>query len=105
VTIRRALAEAEPAAYLPALAMALWGFAWVRTGDAAELSEALAAAREAIRIYEALVEELPDAFSSRLRSVRHTLADVLDGLGRTDEAAELRRQLDGDTDPERSATS
>ncbi|MDQ3988331.1 MAG: hypothetical protein M3291_03870, partial [Actinomycetota bacterium] len=47
VAIRRWLAEANPAAYLPALARGLWGFAWVRAAGGLELPEALAAAEEA----------------------------------------------------------
>ncbi|MEV6803021.1 hypothetical protein AB0M91_32455, partial [Micromonospora rifamycinica] len=58
---------------------------------------------EAVTIYERLTEKLPAVFAERLFVAYHTLAAVLDGLGRTDEAAELRRQLDeatGDgTDP------
>ncbi|WFE64257.1 hypothetical protein [Micromonospora sp. WMMD714] len=60
----------------------------------ANLAEALEATTEAITIYARLTEQLPAVFAERLFAAYQTLADVLDGLGRTDEAAELRRQLD-----------
>jgi len=94
--IRRRLAEANPAAYLPNLARGLWGFAWVRAAGGLELPEGLAAVEEAITLYQRLVEEIPEAFGRDLLSARTTLADVLDGLGREDEAADLRRQIGGD---------
>ena len=100
VTIYRRLAEANPAAYLPDLARGLWGFAWVRATVGLELPEALAAAEEAIAIYQRLVEETPEAFGNDLLSARYTLANILDGLGRHDEAAELRRQIGGDAAPD-----
>ena len=93
VTIRRRLAEAEPAAYLPDLAMALWGFASVRVGEAPELPDALSAVQQAVEIYEHLCLGLPAAFVGYLRAARTTQADVLDGLGRLDKAAEIRRHL------------
>ncbi len=100
ITIRRRLVEANPAAYLPDQARGLWGFAWVRATVGLELPEALAAAEEAIAIYERLAEEIPEAFGGDLLSARYTLADVLDGLGRHGEAAELRRQIGGDVTPD-----
>jgi len=99
VTIRRRLAEAEPAAYLPALAMALWGFAWVRAADQLDLDDALTAIQEATAIYRSLAETLPDAFTGYLRATVSTHADVLDGLGRPDEAEQLRRTLDEQDGP------
>ena len=56
--------------------------------------------KEAIAIYQGLTEEIPEAFGDSLLSARYTLADVLDGLGRQDEAAELRRQIGGDAAPD-----
>jgi hypothetical protein len=77
----------------------LRGFARVRAAGGLELPEALAAAQEAIALYQGLAEDIPDAFGGHLRSARHTLADILDGLGRHDEAAKLRRQIGGDAGP------
>ena len=86
--------------YLPDLARGLWGFAWVRAAVGLELPEALAGAEDVIDIYQRLTEEIPEAIGDSLLSARYTLADVLDGLGRHDEAAELRRQIGGDAAPD-----
>jgi hypothetical protein len=40
-----------------------------------------------------------------LLSASYTLADVLDGLGHGDEAAELRRQIGGDAAPDDGAVT
>jgi len=96
VTIRRRLAEAEPAAYLPDLAMSLWGYAWVRAAGQLQLDDALTAVEEAATIYRSLAGTLPHAFTGYLRAAISTHADVLDGLGRSDEAEELRHTLDED---------
>jgi hypothetical protein len=92
VTTYRRLAEAEPAAYLPDLATGLWAFGWVRAAGGQELDSALRAAEEATAIYKSLAQDLPQAFAGLLRAASLTRADVLDGLGRTSEAEELRRQ-------------
>jgi len=60
----------------------------------------LTAVKEAIAIYQRLAEEIPEAFGGSLLLARYTLADILDGLGRHDEAAELRRQIGGDAAPD-----
>lgn len=88
-TAYRRLAETEPTAYLPALAMSLWGYAWVRTAGQLQLDDALAAVEEAAAIYRSLADTLPHAFTGYLRATISTHADVLDGLGRSDEAEEL----------------
>ncbi|WP_198166860.1 hypothetical protein, partial [Micromonospora rifamycinica] len=51
VSIRRRLAEANPAAYLPDLAMSLWAYGWVCVNVKANFVEALEATTEAITIY------------------------------------------------------
>ncbi|MFJ8689643.1 hypothetical protein [Micromonospora wenchangensis] len=63
----------------------------------ANFVEGLEATTEAITIYGPLAEQLPAVFAERLFAAYQTLADILDGLGRADEAAELRRQLDAAT--------
>ncbi|RLK09579.1 hypothetical protein DER29_6109 [Micromonospora sp. M71_S20] len=88
------MAEANAAAHLPALARSLWGYAWICVEIDRSLPGALIAIQEAIDLYQRLVEQSPQAFSDDLWSAHHTLADVLDGLGRADEAIELRRELD-----------
>ncbi|MGH3910516.1 MAG: tetratricopeptide repeat protein, partial [Pseudonocardiaceae bacterium] len=95
VEIRRRLAGVNPAAFEPDLARGLWGFAWVCSAGQVELPAALNAAEESVAIYERLVEQLPQAFTSDLRSVLATLADVLDALGRNAEAAHVRDRLAG----------
>ncbi|MGW4946369.1 tetratricopeptide repeat protein [Actinoplanes sp. NPDC004185] len=94
VTIRRRLAEVNPDAYLPGLAMSLWAYGYVCMNVKANLAEALESVTEAISVYEPLVRHLPQMFAGQMFSACRTLADVLDGLGRAAEAAELRRQLD-----------
>jgi tetratricopeptide (TPR) repeat protein len=94
VAIRRQLAQANPAAYLPDLATSLWGYAWVCVNIARDLSGALAAVQEAISLYTRLTERFPAVFAGHLVVAYRTLVDVLDGLGHTDEATQLRRQLD-----------
>ena len=93
LAIWRHLAVAKPVVYLPDLAMSLWAFAWVRVRVGLELPEALAAVQDAILLYEPLTRQFPGRFDAVLWPTHHTLADVLDGLGRSTEAAELRRQL------------
>jgi hypothetical protein len=61
--------------------MALWGLAWMRAAGRLELTEALGAAEEAIAIFEALVAQLPDAFSGSLQAAQRTRAEVLEALG------------------------
>jgi hypothetical protein len=92
--IYRRLAEANPAAYLPSLAMSLWAYAWVCVNVEADMPGALAAVQESISLYQPLAQKLPQVFAGQLYSAYRTLAAVLDRLGRTGEAAELRRQLD-----------
>jgi tetratricopeptide (TPR) repeat protein len=93
VAIYRRLAEANPAAYLPDLARGLWGFASVRVAVGLELEAALAAVEESIELYQRLAEQLPAVFIRDWFSACGTFADVLDGLGRGDEASAVRRQL------------
>ena len=92
--IRRRLAEANPAAYLPDLARSLWTYAWVCVNVDNNLSAALDAITEAISLYKPLTARLPQRFAGELFSAYRTLTDVLAGLGRTDEANDLRQQLD-----------
>jgi hypothetical protein len=89
----RPLAEANPGAYLPELGMSLWVYGLVCVNVQANLPQALESVTEAIGLYKALREYLPNAFDRELFAAYETLADVFDGLGRTAEAADLRRQL------------
>jgi tetratricopeptide (TPR) repeat protein len=94
VEVYRRLAGVNPGAFEPDLALALWGFAWVRAAGPVELPEALNATEESVVIYERLVERLPQSFTSDLRGALATLADVLDHLDRSAEAAEVRHRID-----------
>ena len=98
VTIRRRLATVNPAAYEPDLAMSLWTEAWVRVAHQYELPEALTAATESVERYEKLYGQIPAAYVRDLASALGILADVLDGLGRGDEATAVRARRDALTD-------
>ncbi|MDG4770973.1 tetratricopeptide repeat protein [Solwaraspora sp. WMMD792] len=98
VTIRRRLAQANPAAYEPDLARSLWTEAWVRAAHQYELPEALTAATESVERYEKLFQQIPMAYVRDLAGALGTLADVLDGLGRGDEATAVRARRDALTD-------
>ncbi|MDG4834798.1 tetratricopeptide repeat protein [Solwaraspora sp. WMMD1047] len=91
--IYRRLAKVSPDAYLPDLAMSLWAYGWVCVNAKTNYAEALESITEAISLYEPLVRQLPQMFAGQMFSAYRTLADVLDGLGRTEEATELRQQL------------
>ncbi|WIN00121.1 tetratricopeptide repeat protein [Actinoplanes oblitus] len=92
--IYRRLAEQNPDAYLPDLAMSLWAYGLICVNVKANYAQALESVTEAISLYKSLAEQLPDMFLGQLSSAYRTLADVLEGLGRANEAANLRRQLD-----------
>jgi tetratricopeptide (TPR) repeat protein len=93
VDIYRSLAQANPAAFEPDLAQGLQAFAWVRATEQTELAEALLAAQESITIYEGLAQRLPRTFDHALRGALTTLAGVLDGLGRGDDAVFVRNRI------------
>ncbi|GAA0458750.1 hypothetical protein GCM10009531_58860 [Actinoplanes capillaceus] len=90
----RRLADADPTAYLPDLALGMCAYARVRVAAGAELAEALPAIEEAVDIYEELFDQIPEAFSVALVGAYRTWIAVLEGLNRTEEAADIRRQLD-----------
>ncbi|MFC0040450.1 tetratricopeptide repeat protein, partial [Actinomadura rayongensis] len=99
VKIYRALAEAEPAAYLPALAMSLNNLG-VRLAEVGEQRDALELAREAVKIYRALAEAEPAAYlptlAGSLNNLGNCLAEVgeqRDALQPVREAVEIRRRL------------
>jgi tetratricopeptide (TPR) repeat protein len=94
VDVSRRLAGVNPAAFDPDLARGLWSFAWVRVAGQIELPQALTAAEESVIHYDGLVQQLPQAFTDDLYGALATLADVLDGLDRGEEAADVRRRID-----------
>ncbi|WP_157017959.1 hypothetical protein [Cryptosporangium arvum] len=65
----------------------------MRVRIARELPEALPAVEESVVLYRRLAGTLPAVFARDWFSTRRTHADVLDGSGRHEEAAEIRRRL------------
>jgi tetratricopeptide (TPR) repeat protein len=91
VAVRRRLAEANPVVYEPTLAMALttWALALAIQPN---LSQALGATEEAVEIYRRHVATAPGVFQ-RLHTTLSLQAAVLDGLGRRQDAQEVRGWL------------
>lgn len=94
VTLYRRLAQTNPAAYEPDLARGLWGFAWVCAAGQIELPQALHTVEESVGIYERLTERLPQVFTDDWRGALGTLAEVLDQLGRDEDAGKVRHRID-----------
>ncbi|MFE3206330.1 tetratricopeptide repeat protein [Embleya sp. NPDC059237] len=92
VTIRRRVAAGNPTAYEPDLATSLNNLA-VDYGDVGRPDEGLTAIEEAIRILHRLASETPAVFAGRLRTAQATRADLLEELGRSEEARDIRRRL------------
>ena len=104
VEIRRRLAEANPAAYLPDLAASLNNLG-IRLGDVGRGEEALAPANEAVEIRRRLAEANPAAelpgLAGSLNNLRNRLSDVgrrEEARAAADEAVEIRRRL-AEADP------
>jgi hypothetical protein len=89
VTRRLAATAAD---FEPDLTKALWIFALVRAAGDTDLANALDAAREAVAVCERLSEQWPDAFVPQYSGATKTLADILDRLGRADDAAVVRQR-------------
>ena len=105
VEVHRRLAVTNPTAHEPNLALSLLAFGWVRARGGTELDEALRAIEESIGIYQRLTAQLPDAFGSYLSNAYQTAANLLDQLGRIEEASAIRRQVLGDEDEPGGAAS
>lgn len=91
----RQLVEDSPEVYNPDLAMALQnlsGILWRARGKAG-LPAALESAVESVEIFRSLTRAMPRAYGSHLRKAQLAQADVLDALGRTEEAAAIRDPL------------
>lgn len=88
----RQLVEVSREAYEPDLAMALRnlsGILWRAMGKAG-LPAALESAVESVEIFRSLARARPRAYGGHLREAILAQADVLDALGRTEEAAATR---------------
>jgi len=92
----RSLAEADPAAWLPALASSLNNLS-VRLANAGRRDEALAAIEEAVGVYRSLAEANPSAYLPHLATSLNNLSVDLGDCGRRNEAWPLSRRLWGST--------
>jgi tetratricopeptide (TPR) repeat protein len=90
-TIRRALAQARPDAFLPDLAMSLNNQSG-RLADLGRREEALAAIEEAVTIRRALAQVRPAVFASRYASSLDAQAAILSELGRDSEAKAVQQE-------------
>ena len=81
VEMRRLLADANPEAHRPDLAMALNNLA-LSFGDLAEWDAALAAGQEAADIYRALADASPEVFTASVAGTLTNLAVIMARLGR-----------------------
>ena len=85
VTLRRQLAHARPAAFLPDLALSLNNQS-SRLSELGRREEALAAIEEAVTIRRQLAEARPQVYSARLAASLQQLAALLEAAGRKAEA-------------------
>nr|WP_232212482.1 tetratricopeptide repeat protein [Actinomyces sp. oral taxon 849] len=91
VTIRKKLAEQNPAAYNPDLATSLNNLAILLSGG--ELyKQALNYAQEATTLFRGLAGEQLRAFGSRFVATLRTYAIILDHCGDAAEAARIRQE-------------
>jgi tetratricopeptide (TPR) repeat protein len=88
VAIRRQLAEASPAAYLPGLAESLNNLANI-LNEVGRREEALETAGEAVGLYRQLAEASPEAYLPDLAVSLDNLANILSEAGQADRAEEL----------------
>ncbi|MFE0594084.1 tetratricopeptide repeat protein [Micromonospora echinospora] len=93
IHIYRWLAGANPVAYQAALALSLTAYAELCVDVKANLPQALEAVIEAIGVYRPLFARERGRFLRRMVEAYRTLARVLEGLGRADEAELVRRQI------------
>jgi len=85
VGIRRGLAEGNPGAFNPDLAMSLNNLS-LRLADLGDRGGALEAVREAVEIRRGLAEKNPGAFETDLVRALNTLARILTETGEAEEA-------------------
>ncbi|MDX3866433.1 tetratricopeptide repeat protein [Streptomyces europaeiscabiei] len=92
VKIRRQLVETAPVVNAPELARTLCLAAWVRRNGQLDLPWALLAAEEGARIYRDLAAGAPTVFNPQFKMALELQADLLDRLGRTQQAEVVRRE-------------
>lgn len=88
----RRLAHTNPIAFRPMLAQALRAAATVRAVAEVELPQALDAAEQSAAIYQDLAATHPAAFADDLIDALHIVADILDDLGKGEEAAQTKHR-------------
>ncbi|MFD3941839.1 tetratricopeptide repeat protein [Streptomyces sp. NPDC058579] len=91
----RELARAEPARYLPRLAVCLHGLASVLTESSERLEESAEVLGEAVDVFRQLVELDPEGHRPGLAATLGRRALVLGLLGRRAEACDLAREATG----------
>jgi tetratricopeptide (TPR) repeat protein len=87
----RRLSPADPAAYRPFIAKALWGAGTMRAAQGSGLPQARASLEEALALFLQLASYAPHEFAEDLRGALTTYASVLDELGSTARADRIRR--------------
>jgi tetratricopeptide (TPR) repeat protein len=92
LAIRRRLADLDPTTHQPALARSL-RFVGLALSDLHRYAEALAAVSEAIEIHQWHAADPPGTTTDELVYELTTKADILDALGRHDEANQIRSNL------------
>ncbi|MGW7189540.1 tetratricopeptide repeat protein, partial [Streptomyces sp. NPDC054838] len=76
--------------HLPELARAQWSYAFVRSSLDTDLDDGLVAAARAVRTFRELADRSPQAYTADLLGGYALLADMLERLGRGEEAADVR---------------
>ncbi|HEX8819434.1 MAG TPA: tetratricopeptide repeat protein [Archangium sp.] len=91
VELRRALAQRNPDAFWPDLAMSLKNLGH-SLSELGHREETLEATREAVEVYRALEQRNPDAFRPDLAMSLNNLGNSLSELGRREEALEATHE-------------
>ena len=92
-TFYRTLAEHNPAAYTPDLAVSLNNLA-IYLASNGQQREALQTAQEAVTIRRNLVEHNPAVYTPNLATSLNTYANILERSGNAKEAARIRQVRD-----------
>ncbi|MGW4882230.1 tetratricopeptide repeat protein [Streptomyces sp. NPDC004262] len=90
VQIQRQFVQADPAINSPELARTLCLAAWVRRNGQHDLATALTMAEEGVALYRDLSAETSPALSAHFRMALNLQADILDLLGRHQQAETIR---------------
>ncbi|MGW7460115.1 tetratricopeptide repeat protein [Streptomyces sp. NPDC054797] len=80
----------DPGSHLPELARAQWSYAFVRSVLDTDLDDGLVVAARAVLVFRDLAERDPQAYAADLLGGYALLADLLERLGRGEEAADVR---------------